>query len=129
MKVAPRFLPWAAALTVFAGVSAYGITFARDAYESPIFASVRFLAPLSVWATVWLAVAIFGLFAATFRWPWAWIAATVLATFAGMVWWAAITWEAVVDHQRLSWTGWGLWFWFAFTNIRVGFSSAFVKKG
>ncbi len=127
MRIQARFVPWATALGVFAAASAYGLTFAPTAYQTPIFATVRALAPLGVWAAIWTIVAVAALVAATTRRGEAWIVATVAATFTGVVWWSAVTWEAVIGGQRLSWTGWALWMWFAFTNVRVGFARPFEK--
>lgn len=129
MRLSARFVPWATALGVFATASAYGLTHAREAYSAPIFATVRLILPLSAWATIWAALAVAAFATAITRRAGAWMVATIGATFTAMVWWSAVTWEWIVGGQRLSWTGWALWFWFAFTNVRVGFAKPFVAKG
>jgi hypothetical protein len=54
------------------------------------------------------------------------MAATIGATFMATVWWASVTWEWM-HGERLSWTGFGLWFWFAFTNVTIGRSHPFER--
>ena len=128
MRISARFVPWATALAVFAAASTFGLIHAPEAYRAPVFNTVRAIAPLETWAAVWGAVGAAALVAAVTRWSRAWIVATTAATFVAIVWWSSVTWEAWVNGARLSWTGWALWFWFAFTNVRVGFSKPFERR-
>jgi hypothetical protein len=128
VRISTRFVPWATALAVFSAASTWGLTQAPEAYQVPVFDTLREIAPLQVWASVWAAVGVAALVAAVTRRSRAWIIATTAATFVAIVWWSSVTWEAWINGARLSWTGWALWFWFAFTNVRVGFAKPFEKR-
>jgi hypothetical protein len=128
LRIQTRFRAWALALAVFAAASTYGLIHAPAAYHAPIFDTVRAMLPLDWWAAVWAAIAVAAVAAAITRRAAAWITATTFATFAAVAWWAAVTYQAWFNGERLSWTGWALWFWFAFTNVRVGFARPFEKR-
>lgn len=129
MMLSRRMVPWAIGLAAFASLSSYGIAHDPDAYGTPIFETVRLLAPLWVWALVWGAIAVMSAVAAVTRRVVAWRIATIAAIHAALIWLLGITWEHFVDGERLSLTGWGLWLWFAFTNFRVAVSRHQFERG
>lgn len=114
-----RFRPWAFGLAGFALLTTYGLLRTPANYSTPIFQTVHQIAPLELWAVIWGGVGVSSLASAITRRALPWRLASTAAVGAAVTWMAGISWEAWVDGARLSWTGWGLWAWFAWSNVQA----------
>ena len=123
MKVTERLRWWAGGILGFALTAAIGPLVNVGPYRTPIFRTVRAIAPWDLWAAWWLTVAVFAAVTVATRRAWAWRAATVGCIAVGGTWLFAICWEHWVNGAPITPTGLALWSWFLASNLLVTTSS------
>lgn len=117
MKVTKRWRYWAGAVAGFAITSGLGPLMDPKPYNVPIFNAVRAIAPWSVWAACWLAVAVLAAWTMVTRRAWAWRASVLGSIAIGGTWLFGVSWEHWVNDRPVSPTGLALWAWYLATNM------------
>jgi len=78
-------------------------------FNSPIFNTIRGIAPIEVWGAAWLVASACAMYAVVSgRWI-AYVAANSLTLGLSMAWLGAVSWARWIDGQMLTLTAVGLW--------------------
>ena len=93
-------------LTLPAGIAPF---VDRGAFDTPVFAVIKDIAPVKVWGAVWLLASLFAVGAATSgRWVY-YVIGNALTLGLCTAWIGAVCWAKFIDGERLTTTAIGLW--------------------